>query len=295
VFLAGSGANLLTWQKVAQQAANMSRSCFYDRAGYGYSDPSPSPSTVGGAAEDLHRLLKAARIKTPVVLVGHSLGGFIATVYADRYLNEVAGLVLIDPSFAGQDEQEAAEDRADDAKSNREVMASLKACAYLARRGRLATEPHTECFEYAPGRTPAEKSTLSHAVTRPAFYEAQASEIESMYSADGNSDVNSRQERAARRLFGDVPVVVLTAGFAEEAGATPAKRARAFTFWRNWKAGHDELAARSNLGRSELVPDTSHFIQLDKAEVVLSAVNKTLKIVRARKGVQSNPLRSSGR
>jgi pimeloyl-ACP methyl ester carboxylesterase len=47
-------------------------------------------------AFELHTLLNAAHIKAPYVLVGHSLGGLIARVYAEQYRQEVAGMVLVD-------------------------------------------------------------------------------------------------------------------------------------------------------------------------------------------------------
>jgi pimeloyl-ACP methyl ester carboxylesterase len=235
------------------------------------------------AVDDLHKVLKAARIRTPVVLVGHSLGGLHAILYADRYQAEVAGLVLIDPSFAGQDKELTTEEHLDDARSNRAIIAGLEACAALARQGKLATEPHTECFEYAPGRTAAEKLMLSFAVTHPGLYETQISEIKSMYSTDGISDTNSTQERAAKRSFGNIPMVVLTAPVTQEPGATPAQQARATEFWKSWKAGHDALAARSTRGESILVDSTSHFIQIDQPLSVVSALQEVVDQVRTRK------------
>lgn len=43
-------------------------------------------------------LLKAAGETAPFVLVGHSLGGVFARVFAARYPDSVAGLLLIDPT-----------------------------------------------------------------------------------------------------------------------------------------------------------------------------------------------------
>lgn len=56
----------------------------------------PQPRTVGDIVTDLHRLLAAARVPGPYVLVGHSLGGPIVRLYASAYPDEVAGLVLVD-------------------------------------------------------------------------------------------------------------------------------------------------------------------------------------------------------
>jgi len=45
---------------------------------------------------ELHALLEAAGIPGPYVLVGHSLGGLLARLYASTYPNEVVGMVLVD-------------------------------------------------------------------------------------------------------------------------------------------------------------------------------------------------------
>jgi pimeloyl-ACP methyl ester carboxylesterase len=77
--------------------ASSARVFAYDRAGLGKSDPSPAPRTIEQMADELHQVLLAARVPAPWVLVGHSLGGAIAEVFAHRYPREVAGLVLVDP------------------------------------------------------------------------------------------------------------------------------------------------------------------------------------------------------
>jgi pimeloyl-ACP methyl ester carboxylesterase len=77
--------------------------CTYDRAGTGTSDARPQSvgtPTAALQAQELHRLLEAARIPSPYVLVPHSYGGLIARVFASRYQDDVAGLVLEDVSTA---------------------------------------------------------------------------------------------------------------------------------------------------------------------------------------------------
>src|SRR5262249_20796994 len=49
-------------------------------------------------AGELHRLLDTASIPGPYVVVGHSYGGFISRLFAARYRDETAGLVLVDSS-----------------------------------------------------------------------------------------------------------------------------------------------------------------------------------------------------
>ena len=71
--------------------------CAYDRAGHGQSDPAPDkPRQLEDVTGDLHALLEAAGIEGPLVLVGNSFGGFIMSFYANRYAEDVAGVVLLD-------------------------------------------------------------------------------------------------------------------------------------------------------------------------------------------------------
>lgn len=79
------------------------RSCAYDRAGMGQSDPppmgseaSPGPVTLSDGVADLHALLDAAHVPPPYVLVGWSIGAWYTRAFAERFPAEVAGLVLID-------------------------------------------------------------------------------------------------------------------------------------------------------------------------------------------------------
>jgi pimeloyl-ACP methyl ester carboxylesterase len=215
------------------------------------------------------------------VLVGHSLGGLYATLYADRYPHDVAGIVLVEPSFAQQDEDAEASELANDARAFEENTSQLRKCAALARLGKLKSERHDECFVFAPNRTAAERGFLTFQMVRPFRYEAMASESESQHSADGRSDINSREEITARRKFGDRPVIVLTAAEAANAAATPAERDASARQWRSWKAGHDELARRSTQGKSVVVEGAGHFVQLDKPDAVIAAVREVLDDIRS--------------
>lgn len=79
------------------------RVCLYDRPGttlgtteFSRSDPVPMPRTAADAARDLDRLLRAARVPGPYVLVSHSTAGVIDRLYASAHPQRVAGLVEVD-------------------------------------------------------------------------------------------------------------------------------------------------------------------------------------------------------
>ncbi len=99
--------------------ARMHRVCAYDRPGtLRYSDPpaisdrsSPvaMPRTAQDVVDDLHALLDAAHLPGPYVLVGHSLGGLFARLYAQTYPGQVRAVVFVDafaveiPNLLGPD------------------------------------------------------------------------------------------------------------------------------------------------------------------------------------------------
>ena len=72
------------------------RSCAYDRAGMGLSDPSPEPRDGVHVARDLEELLSVAHIDGPLVLVGHSMAGSRLHLFANRNPDRVKGLVFVD-------------------------------------------------------------------------------------------------------------------------------------------------------------------------------------------------------
>jgi pimeloyl-ACP methyl ester carboxylesterase len=86
-----------TWASVQPEVAKTTRICTYDRAGMGWSEPSPEPRTAREFAKELHTLLEEANEPGPYILVGHSMGGYTVRVYAHDYPEEVVGLVLVDP------------------------------------------------------------------------------------------------------------------------------------------------------------------------------------------------------
>ncbi|GAB3309678.1 hypothetical protein GCM10027451_19690 [Geodermatophilus aquaeductus] len=96
VLLSGLGGFSASWARIAPAVADTARVCAYDRAGQGWSEDAPGPQDGVAAATDLHALLDAAGERGPYVLVGHSIGGDHAMVYADRYPEQVAGMVLLD-------------------------------------------------------------------------------------------------------------------------------------------------------------------------------------------------------
>jgi pimeloyl-ACP methyl ester carboxylesterase len=68
----------------------------YDRAGYGRSDPAPGPYSIDSEVAALGRALDSLGIKSCLLFVAHSYGGFISTLYTAQHPDRVCGAVLVD-------------------------------------------------------------------------------------------------------------------------------------------------------------------------------------------------------
>ena len=98
VFQSGLGDGADVWSPVFPRVTRSSAAIAYDRLGYGASSATRTPRDPCTIAREQHDLLRAAGARPPYVLVGHSLGGLYQYVYARQYPEEVAGLVLVDPT-----------------------------------------------------------------------------------------------------------------------------------------------------------------------------------------------------
>jgi pimeloyl-ACP methyl ester carboxylesterase len=96
VLEAGLGTGASGWGFVLDWVAAKTRVCAWDRPGIGGSDPI-GHHTVEDTAQLLRATLAAAGEEPPFIVVGHSLGGVYARVFASSFRPEVSGVVLVDP------------------------------------------------------------------------------------------------------------------------------------------------------------------------------------------------------
>lgn len=92
----GLGESGAYWGLIMAAVAGKTTVCVYDRAGRGWSEPAPVAQDGFAVAKDLHVLLERAHLQAPFVLVGHSTGAQYVRIFAGRYPEQVAGIVLLD-------------------------------------------------------------------------------------------------------------------------------------------------------------------------------------------------------
>ena len=96
VLQVGLGGTAADWGRIAPAVSTSTTVCVYDRAGHGLSEDAAGPQDGIAIATDLQTLLERAGVGGPYVVVGHSSGGPYVRVFAARYPDEVAGMVLLD-------------------------------------------------------------------------------------------------------------------------------------------------------------------------------------------------------
>ncbi|MFP5296925.1 MAG: alpha/beta fold hydrolase, partial [Alphaproteobacteria bacterium] len=62
LFEQGGEGNIANWKAVQPAISALTRTCFYDRAGFGYSDPPAEAVTALSVTDDLRALLKAEQV-----------------------------------------------------------------------------------------------------------------------------------------------------------------------------------------------------------------------------------------
>jgi pimeloyl-ACP methyl ester carboxylesterase len=103
VFVPGAGSVGLDFLLAHQQVAQLTTSVLYDRAGTGWSDDVDLPRTADEVIDELRALLQAIGLPARYLLVGHSLGAVYVQRFAQRFPDEVAGMLLLDPAHEDWD------------------------------------------------------------------------------------------------------------------------------------------------------------------------------------------------
>ena len=270
----GLGSHVFVWGLVQYKIARNTRTCAYERAGMGVSDEGHGPRDAAAVDADLDALLHAAGLSGPYVVVGHSIGSYYTRLFADTHPRDVAGMVLIDPSIDNQKQLIAA--IAPPPKPAQSPPPDPCGAAAEACQLKPGTDIYKTCVQVPiPGLPANLQAAIIAQATRAAVYRTVAAEAAAM-------DQDSALTVAGRRTFGDMPLIVLTAG---QSPKDPSLSDAQNQAWQaTWIQGHDGMAALSSRGQNRIVPGSGHFIQFEKPQAVIDAVDEVVAEARRKAG-----------
>lgn len=264
VFDSPTGASSMGWALVEPEVAKFGRTVAWDRPGYGWSDPGPRPQTSGRLVDQLHGLLEESGAPKPYVLVGSSFGACNVRLFAFRYPEEVAGLVLVDPAHEDQFERTPVPPLPS--------VWTLRLFQVASRLGvmRLADMPvDIAGMNVLPNELQAPALAVGLRSTAVDAIVAETAAIE-----QGFAEVRQARISAGEHPLGDLPLIVLT-----RREKTPPVGDEV-ALYDLWVRLHEELAAESTRGRQIFVPDSGHFIAVDQPAAVVKAIREVVDMAR---------------
>ena len=266
---AGIAASSLSWSLSQPLLAAFTATYSYDRAGFGWSTGNNRGCSLTALADDLHRLITTLAVPKPYIIVAHSFGGYLVTAYTQRFADEVAGVVLVDPLTP--------EEWMEPTRSQRwmlrrgawfsraggvlEAFGIVRFCLWLLQRGQLkaprgvlrlfgnkATETVGRILGELIKLPPATVRLIRARWSTPKFFWTMAAYIQAV-------------PECARELQGltipaQIPVTVLSGAH------QPQDRLQE----------HAAIAAHSASGKHLIAKRSAHWIHLDEPELVAQAV-----------------------
>lgn len=277
---AGAGDFSVDWSVVQPLVAPFARVCSYDRAGAGWSDLGPRPRTMRQQVWELHSLLEMAGEKPPYVLVGHSYGGWLARLFAEKYPADVSGLVLVESG--AEDPLRIIDGKVTHAselakgqpvppvKTSDPLLESdipprivgLIQSSIRGMGGHFNDPPRDKLPPEARRMREWSLSQIKHAASNDNLFEAD--ELVAMLA--------ERQKK--RNVLGNLPLTVISRGLLDEEGPQAVEREDAH------RKDQAALTTLSSVGKQIVAAKSGHHVPLDEPGLVASAIREIIQTVR---------------
>jgi pimeloyl-ACP methyl ester carboxylesterase len=282
----GIAASSLNWSLLQPRLSTMAATYSYDRAGFGWSSARGRACTLHKITDELHELVTALDVPKPYVLAGHSFAGYILRLYARRFADELAGVILVDPLTP---EEWVRPNRAQRWQLRRGVWFSraggvlaalgvVRFCLWLVQRGNRtaprrvlgwfgaqAKETVQRILSELAKLPPETVRLIRERWSQPRFYWTLAAYIRSIPACAAEIYGCDIPER--------VPVTVISGAH------QPRMR----------MAEHMAIAAHSSRGRHIIAAQSAHWIHLDQPDLIAAAFRQMAETVKVEALHRSQP------
>ncbi|MBK7452375.1 MAG: alpha/beta hydrolase [Anaerolineales bacterium] len=270
VFESGGASWSLDWTLVQSEVAKFTNACSYDRAGFGWSESGSTPRTSEQIVTELHTLLTRAEINKPYILVGASFGGHTARLFAKKYPEEVAGVILLDARHEAIDSKmppawkklEAA------GKGMYQFMLLASRVGALNLLGKLMGEKAAPPIVM---KLPPEiRTTYLEVGFQPKYFQSNLDEL----AVIGESD----RQLSLTGSLGNIPLTVIRHGIPDLFASMPVEQAKQAE--RAWQELQAELTQLSSNSQMIVAEKSGHGIQIDQPSLVVDAIRQMVETVR---------------
>jgi len=260
LFESARGGWYTDWAPLWKLLPSSQRRCTYDRLGLGWSSYNSSETRSDIVAKELNKLLAAAEIDGPLIIVGHSLGGLYARKFYELFPVSVSGLILLDSTH---------EEAPKRMSYPPEDLLEIKLCRAVAWTGVLRIFGVMDMI-VPKGSSPSNAQEILSVANRSQFCAGLLMTMEGIESELKHS--------APPKRLGNLPLVVVRRGKTadEYIGLDGDKRE---LFEKNepiWCEMQDELASLSTRSRLLVAERSGHYIAHDQPEIILKAIELTI-------------------
>jgi len=259
----GYGGNCLGWSLIQPEIAKFARVVNYDRAGYGWSDESPLMRSGENIATELHTMLHNAGILEPYILVAHSRGGIYARLFAEKYPQEVVGVVLVDTRNENQMEQYPPSFMKRCYNYCVFLQSALLGYCGYDRLLSYSTDRQKDLLNYISKYSPEIQNVFESQKVTAKFKFALAQE--ELYFGE-----SCYQLRLTSTSLHNKPLTVITAG-KPFPGTDISDDIN--TYWRSYQA---DLVTKSLQGKQIIAEQAGHDIPYDQPEIIVDAVREMI-------------------
>lgn len=249
----GLGDDGLFWGTLQPDLSKTTRVCSYDRAGLGWSDPRPAPRDADRIANQLHGLVLKAQLTGPIVLMGHSVAGLYMRDYVTRFPDGLQGIVFLDSSTPLQDKNPAFKAASASGPPIRMLM-ELERAAFIVGLPRLMGK----CSNLIPGLEPHTRKMQAEDYCHT-HLDAVIAEEDGVHS--------SGLETVGSGPFGAIPILIFSH---DPAKVLPQEnpQLQRVNVEKAWSQMQEDLKKLSTRSRRIVAKGSSHYVQLDRPDLV---------------------------
>ena len=267
IIISGGGTPSPIYSTLQENLSKTIRTCSYDSAGLGWSDPNDVPYTTKNMSDELYQLLQTAQIDGPIILAGHSLGGIVSLIYSAEHEEQVAGIAFIDSSHYNQVEYFGKEFSDTMYEENDNMLTIIGLIELGSNLGILTLSNMISDLS-------SESEAMKEEHKMMAYFDRWAPPYPTIKSMVSNLKLSLEQGKEAHYDRGDLPIIAISASdkFMEGSPKTGLSEEEMMDAFMSF---HKDLADLSNDGRHVIVNGTNHMsiVYNDKtADHILSLI-----------------------